>query len=234
MRFLVISAVAALAPSELGPALRKVGLQEEAAALLLDAAPGCELTPDDAARKLASQIRSQAARRDRHDAVCRRVAAACRALHSDVRRDAPLWRLGLDLKGPGRRAVDVSVRRDDEWSFVEVTVRAFAGDASMAEAAIKEKRAKYADLRRVHVIALDAVTGRAYDDVFADLEAAGLVADGSALADACAAAVVTRCAAPLLPRKRRRKPAPLSVEPGLPRPRTRRERRAARAGGGGV
>ena len=159
---------------------------------------------DAAARKLASHIRSQAARRDRHDAVCRRVAAACRALHSDVKRDAPLWRLGIELKGPGRRAVDVSVRRDEAWSFVEVTVRAFAGDASMAEAAIDEKRAKYADLRRVHVLALDAVTGRAYDDVFADLEAAGLVADGAALADACALAVVTRCAAPLLPRKRRR------------------------------
>ena len=233
MRLFLVTAVAALAPSELGPALRRVGLQEEAAALLLDAAPGCELTPDDAARKLASHIRSQAARRDRHDAVCRRVAAACRSLHSDVRRDAPLWRLGLDLKGPGRRAVDVSICRDDEWSFVEVTVRAFAGDASMAEAAIEEKRAKYADLRRVHVLALDAVTGRAYDDVFADLEAAGLVDDGAALADACALAVVTRCAAPLLPRKRRRKPVPITVEPGLPRPRTRRERRAARAGGEG-
>ena len=84
-----VHAVAALAPSELGPALHKVGLQEEAAALLLDAAPGCELTPDDAARKLATHVRSQAARRDRHDAVCRRVAAACRAQHSDVRRDAP-------------------------------------------------------------------------------------------------------------------------------------------------
>ena len=234
MRFLVISAVAALAPSELGPALHKVGLQEEAAALLLDAAPGCELTPDDAGRKLASHIRDAAARRDRHDAVCRRVAAACRALHSDVRRDAPLWRLGIELNGPGRRAVDVSIRRDDEWSFVEVTVRAFAGDALLVEAAIAEKRAKYADLQRVHVIALDAVTGRAYDDVFDELEAVGLVADGDELADACAAAVVTRCAAPLLPRKRRRKPAPITVEPGLPRPRTRRERRAARAGGGGV
>ena len=234
MRFLVISAAAALAPSELGPALHRVGLQEEAAALLLDAAPGCTLTPDDAARKLASHVRSQAARRDRHDAVCRRVAAACRALHSEVKRDAPLWRLGLDLEGPGRRAVDVSIRRDDEWSFVEVTVRAFAGDALLAEAAIKEKRAKYADLRRVHVLALDAVTGRAYDDAFADLEAAGLVDDGGALADACAAAVVARCAAPLLPRKRRRKPVPLPVAPGLPRPRTRRERRAARAGSGGV
>ena len=233
MRFLVITAVAALAPSELGPALSRVGLQEEAAALLLDAAPGCELTPDDAARKLSSQIRSQAARRDRHDAVCRRVAAACRAQHSDVRRDAPLWRLGIELKGPGRRAVDVSICRDDEWSFVEVTVRAFAGDALLVEAAMAEKRAKYADLQRVHVLALDAVTGRAYDDAFADLEAAGLVADGDELADACAAAVVTRCAAPLLPRKRRRKPVPLTVEPGLPRPRTRRERRAARAGGGG-
>ena len=144
-----------------------------------------------------------------------------------------MWRLGLDLKGPGRRAVDVSIRRDDEWSFVEVTVRAFAGDVSVAEAAIDEKRAKYADLQRVHVLALDAVTGRAYDDVFADLEAAGLVDDGVALADACAAAVVTRCATPLLPRKRRRKPAPLPVAPGLPRPRTRRERRAARAGGEG-
>ena len=66
MRFLVISAAAALAPSELGPALHKVGLQEEAAALLLDAAPGCELTPDDAARKLASHIRSPEKRRDRH------------------------------------------------------------------------------------------------------------------------------------------------------------------------
>ena len=231
---LLVTVVEALAPSDLGPALHKVGLQEETAALLLDAAPGCELTPDDAARKLASHIRDAAARRDRHDAVCRRVAAACRALHSDVRRDAPLWRLGLDLKGPGRRAVDVSIRRDDEWSFVEVTVRAFAGDASLVEAAMAEKRAKYADLRRVHVLALDAVTGRAYDDVFADLEAAGLVDDGGALADACAAAVVTRCAAPLLPRKRRRKPAPLPVEPGLPRPRTRRERRAARADGGGV
>ena len=234
MRFLVIGVVAALAPSELGPALHRVGLQEEAAVLLLDAAPGCELTPDDAARKLASHIHDAAARRDRHDAVCRRVAAACRALHSDVRRDAPLWRLGLDLEGPGRRAVDVSIRRDDEWSFVEVTVRAFAGDALLAEAAIKEKRAKYADLRRVHVLALDAVTGRAPDGAFADLQAAGLVADGSALADACALAVVTRCAAPLLPRKRRRKPVPITVEPGLPRPRTRRERRAARAGGGGV
>ena len=234
MRFLVVTAVAALAPSELGPALHKVGLQEEAAALLLAAAPGCELTPDDAARKVSSHVRDAAARRDRHDAVCRRVAAACRSLHSDVRRDAPLWRLGLDLKGPGRRAVDVSIRRDDEWSFVEVTVRAFAGDALLVEAAIDEKRAKYADLRRVHVLALDAVTGRAYDDAFADLEAAGLVADGDELADACAAAVVTRCAAPLLPRKRRRKPAPLPVAPGLPRPRTRRERRAARAGGGGV
>ena len=169
MRFLVISAVAALAPSDLGPALSRVGLQEEAAALLLDAAPGCELTPDAAARKVSSRIRDAAARRDRHDAVCRRVAAACRSLHSDVRRDAPLWRLGLDLKGPGRRAVDVSICRDDEWSFVEVTVRAFAGDASMAEAAIKEKRAKYADLPRVHVLALDAVTGRAFDDAFADL-----------------------------------------------------------------
>ena len=232
MRFLVISAVAALAPSELGPALRRVGLQEEAAALLLDAAPDCELTPDDAARKLASHIRDAAARRDRHDAVCRRVAAACRSLHSDVRRDAPLWRLGIDLEGPGRRAVDVSIcKDDDEWSFVEVTVRAFAGDALLVEAAIDEKRAKYADLRRVHVLALDAVTGRAYDDAFADLEAAGLVADGDELADACAAAVVTRCAAPLLPRKRRRKPVPLTVEPGLPRPRTRRERRAARADG---
>ena len=234
MRFLVIGVVAALAPSDLGPALHRVGLQEEAAALLLDAAPGCELTPDDAARKLASHIHDAAARRDRHDAVCRRVAAACRALHSDVRRDAPLWRLGLDLEGPGRRAVDVSIRRDDEWSFVEVTVRAFAGDALLVEAAIAEKRAKYADLQRVHVIALDAVTGRAYDDVFDELEAVGLVADGDELADACAAAVVTRCAAPLLPRKRRRKPAPITVEPGLPRPRTRRERRAARAGGGGV
>ena len=200
---LLVTVVEALAPSELGPALSRVGLgDEKAAALLLDAAPGCELTPDDAARKLATHVRSQAARRDRHDAVCRRVAAACRSLHSDVRRDAPLWRLGLDLEGPGRRAVDVSIcRDDDEWSFVEVTVRAFAGDASMAEAAIEEKRAKYADLRRVHVLALDAVTGRAYDDVFADLEAAGLVADGDELADACAAAVVTRCAAPLLPRK---------------------------------
>ena len=235
MRLFLVTAVAALTPSELGPALHKVALQEEAAALLLDAAPGCELTPDDAARKLASHVRSQAARRDRHDAVCRRVAAACRALHSDVKRDAPLWRLGIELKGPGRRAVDVSIRRDDEWSFVEVTVRAFAGDALLAEEAIKEKRAKYADLRRVHVLALDAVTGRAYDDVFADLEAAGLVDDGGALADACALAVVTRCAAPLLPRKRRRrKPAPLPAAPGLPRPRTRRERRAARAGGGGV
>ena len=234
MKLFLVTAVAALAPSELGPALHKVGLQEEAAALLLDAAPGCELTPDDAARKVSSHVRDAAARRDRHDAVCRRVAAACRSLHSDVRRDAPLWRLGLDLKGPGRRAVDVSIRRDDEWSFVEVTVRAFAGDALLVEAAIEEKRAKYADLRRVHVLALDAVTGRAHDDVFADLEAAGLVADGVALADACAAAVVTRCTAPLLPRKRRRKPAPLTVEPGLPRPRTRRERRAARAGGGGV
>ena len=234
MKLFLVTAVAALAPSELGPALHKVGLQEEAAALLLDAAPGCSLTPDDAARKVSTQIRSQAARRDRHDAVCRRVAAACRSLHSDVRRDAPLWRLGLDLKGPGRRAVDVSICRDDEWSFVEVTVRAFAGDASLAEAAIKEKRTKYADLRRVHVLALDAVTGRAPDGAFGELEAAGLVADGAALADACALAVVTRCAAPLLPRKRRRKPVPLTVEPGLPRPRTRRERRAARAGGGGV
>ena len=234
MKLFLVTAVAALAPSELGPALRRVGLQEEAAALLLDAAPGCELTPDDAARKVSSHIRDAAARRDRHDAVCRRVAAACRSLHSDVRRDAPLWRLGLDLKGPGRRAVDVSVCRDDKWSFVEVTVRAFAGDFDAVEAAIQEKRAKYADLRRVHVLALDAVTGRAYDDAFAELEAAGLVADGGALADACAAAVVTRCAAPLLPRKRRRKPVPLPAEPGLPRPRTRRERRAARAGGGGV
>ena len=230
---LLVTVVEALAPSELGPALHRVGLQEDAASLLLDAAPGCELTPDDAARKLATHVRDAAARRDRHDAVCRRVAAACRAIHSDVRRDAPLWRLGLDLTGPGRRAVDVSVCRDDEWSFVEVTVRAFAGDASMAEAAIDEKRAKYADLRRVHVLALDAVTGRAYDDVFADLEAAGLVADGGTLADACALAVVTRAAAPLLPRKRRRKPVPITVEPGLPRPRTRRERRAARAGGEG-
>jgi len=234
MRFLLLVTAAALAPSELGPALRRAGLQEDAAALLLDAAPGCELTPDDAARKLSSHVRDAAARRDRHDAVCRRVAAACRSLHSDVRRDAPLWRLGLDLKGPGRRAVDVSIRRDEAWSFVEVTVRAFAGDASLVEAALKEKRAKYADLPRVHVLALDAVTGRAPDGAFADLEAAGLVADGSALADACALAVVTRCAAPLLPRKRRRKPVPLTVEPGLPRPRTRRERRAARAGGGGV
>ena len=233
MRVLLLVTAAALAPSELGPALHRAGLQEEAAALLLDAAPGCELTPDAAARKVSSHVRDAAARRDRHDAVCRRVAAACRSLHSDVRRDAPLWRLGLDLKGPGRRAVDVSIRRD-EWSFVEVTVRAFAGDASLVEAAIDEKRAKYADLRRVHVLALDAVTGRAYDDAFGELEAAGLVDDGAALADACALAVVTRCAAPLLPRKRRRKPAPLSVEPGLPRPRTRRERRAARAGGGGV
>ena len=231
MRFLLLVTVSALAPSELGPALHKVGLQEEAAALLLDAAPGCELTPDDAARKLSSHVRSPAARRDRHDAVCRRVAAACRSLHSDVRRDAPLWRLGIDLKGPGRRAVDVSIRRDEAWSFVEVTVRAFAGDASLAAAAIEEKRAKYADLPRVHVLALDAVTGRACDDAFADLEAAGLVADGDELADACAAAVVTRAAAPLLPRKRRRKPAPLPVAPGLPRPRTRRERRAARADG---
>ena len=90
MRFLLLVTVSALAPSELGPALHKVGLQEEAAALLLDAAPGCELTPDDAARKLASHIRDAAARRDRHDAVCRRVAAACRSKHSDVRRDAPL------------------------------------------------------------------------------------------------------------------------------------------------
>mmetsp|Transcript_6092 Transcript_6092/g.15543 ORF Transcript_6092/g.15543 Transcript_6092/m.15543 type:complete len:235 (-) Transcript_6092:12-716(-) len=234
MRFLLLVTAAALAPSELGPALRRVGLQEEAAALLLDAAPGCELTPDAAARKVASHVRDAAARRDRHDAVCRRVAAACRALHSEVKRDAPLWRLGLDLKGPGRRAVDVSICRDDEWSFVEVTVRAFAGDASLIKAAIEEKRAKYADLPRVHVLALDAVTGRAPDGVFADLEAAGLVADGDELADACAAAVVTRCAAPLLPRKRRRKPAPLPVAPGLARPRTRRERRAARAGGGGV
>ena len=145
-----------------------------------------------------------------------------------------MWRLGIELNGTGRRAVDVSIRRDDEWSFVEVTVRAFAGDALLAEAAMAEKRAKYADLQRVHVLALDAVTGRAYDDVFADLEAAGLVADGNELADACAAAVVTRCAAPLLPRKRRRKPVPLTVEPGLPRPRPRRARRAARAGGGGV
>jgi hypothetical protein len=231
MRLFLVTAVAALAPSELGPALRRVGLQEEAAALLLDAAPGCELTPDDAARKLSSHVRDAAARRDRHDTVCRRVAAACRSKHSDVRRDAPLWRLGLDLEGPGRRAVDVSVRRDEAWSFVEVTVRAFAGDALLAEGAMAEKRAKYADLPRVHVIALDAVTGRAYDDVFADLEAAGLVADGAALADACALAVVTRCAAPLLPRKRRRKPVPLAVAPGLPRPRTRRERRAARADG---
>ena len=233
MRVLLLVTAAALTPSDLGPALRRVGLQEEAAALLLDAAPGCELTPDEAARKLASHVRDAAARRDRHDAVCRRVAAACRSLHSDVRRDAPLWRLGLALKGPGRRAVDVSICRDNDWSFVEVTVRAFAGDAALVEAAMAEKRAKYADLPRVHVLALDAVTGRAYDDVFADLEAAGLVADGVALADACAAAVVTRCAAPLLPRKRRRKPAPLPVAPGLPRPRTRRERRAARAGGEG-
>ena len=232
MRFLVITAVSALGPSELGPALHRVGLgDEKAAALVLDAAPGCALSADDAARKLSSHVRDAAARRDRHDAVCRRVAAACRALHSDVKRDAPLWRLGIELKGPGRRAVDVSIRRDEAWSFVEVTVRAFAGDALLAEAAIDEKRAKYADLQRVHVIALDAVTGRAYDDVFADLEAAGLVDDGDELADACAAAVVTRCAAPLLPRKRRRKPAPLTVEPGLPRPRTRRERRAARADG---
>ena len=67
MRLFLVTAVAALTPSELGPALHKVGLQEEAAALLLDAAPGCELTPDDAARKLASHVRSQAARRDRHD-----------------------------------------------------------------------------------------------------------------------------------------------------------------------
>ena len=146
MRVLLLVTAAALTPSKLGPALRKVGLQEEAAALLLDAAPGCELTPDDAARKLASHVRDAAARRDRHDAVCRRVAAACRALHSDVRRDAPLWRLGLDLKGPGRRAVDVSICRDGAWSFVEVTVRAFAGDASLVEAALKEKRAKYAEL----------------------------------------------------------------------------------------
>ena len=233
MRFLLLVTAAALTPSELGPALHKVGLQEEAAALLLDAAPGCELTPDDAARKVSSHGRDAAGRRDRHDAVCRRVAAACRSLHSDVRRDAPLWRLGLDLKGPGRRAVDVSICVDDEWSFVEVTVRAFAGDVSVAEAAIDEKRAKYADLQRVHVLALDAVTGRAPDGAFADLEAADLVADGAALADACAAAVVTRCAAPLLPRKRRRKPAPITVEPGLPRPRTRRERRAVRADGEG-
>ena len=233
MKLLLFTTVAALAPSDLGPALHKIGYGEEAAALLLDAAPGCEFTPDDAARKLSSHVRDAAARRDRHDAVCRRVAAACRSLHSDVRRDAPLWRLGLDLKGPGRRAVDVSIRRDEAWSFVEVTVRAFAGDASLVEAALKEKRAKYADLPRVHVLALDAVTGRAPDGAFADLQAAGLVADGSALADACALAVVTRCAAPLLPRKRRRKPVPLMVEPGLPRPRTRRERRAARAGGEG-
>ena len=234
MRVLLLVTAAALAPSELGPALHRVGLQEEAAALLLDAAPGCELTSDDAACKVSSHVRDAAARRDRHDAVCRRVAAACRSLHSDVRRDAPLWRLGIELSGPGRRAVDVSIRRDDEWSFVEVTVRAFAGDASLIKAAIEEKRAKYADLQRVHVLALDAVTGRAYDDVFADLEAAGLVDDGDELADACAAAVVTRCAAPLLPRKRRRrKPVPLPVAPGLPRPRTRRERRAARAGGEG-
>ena len=136
MRLLVISAVAALAPSELGPALHKVGLQEEAAALLLDAAPGCELTPDDAAAPTVTRPRRGS---DRHDAVCRRVAAACRALHSDVRRDARLWRLGIELKGLGRRAVDVSIRRD-EWSFVEVTVRAFAGDALLVEAAIDEKR----------------------------------------------------------------------------------------------
>ena len=50
MRLFLVTVVAALAPSELGPALHRVGLQEEAAALLLDAAPGCELTPDDAAR----------------------------------------------------------------------------------------------------------------------------------------------------------------------------------------
>ena len=104
----------------------------------------------------------------------------------------------------------------------------------MAEAAMAEKRAKYDDLKRVHVLALDAVTGRAPDGAFDGLEAAGLVADGGTPADACALAVVTRCAAPLLPRKRRRKPVALTVEPGLPRPRTRRERRAARAGGGGV
>ena len=67
MRLFLVTAVAALAPSELGPALSRVGLQEEAAALLLDAAPGCELTPDDAARKISTQIRSQAARRDRHE-----------------------------------------------------------------------------------------------------------------------------------------------------------------------
>ena len=118
MRVLLLVTAAALAPSELGPALHRVGLQEEAAALLLDAAPGCELTSDDAACKVSSHVRDAAARRDRHDAVCRRVAAACRSLHSDVRRDAPLWRLGIELSGPGRRAVDVSICRDGAWSFV--------------------------------------------------------------------------------------------------------------------
>ena len=113
-----------------------------------------------------------------------------------------------------------------------MTVRAFNGDAAVADAAIAEKLQKYADLPRVHVLAVDAVTGRAHDAVFARLEAAGLVADGAALADAVAAVVVSRAAVPLLPRKRRQRPA-LTDTPGLPRPRTRRERMAARAGGGG-
>ena len=65
-----------------------------------------------------------------------------------------------------------------------MTVRAFAGDAALAEAAIDEKRTKYDDLQRVPCRA-DAARGRCEDDVFADLEAAGLVADdGDELADA--------------------------------------------------
>lgn len=229
---LLLTAAAALAPADFGVELRKVKLGgAAAAALVLAEAPGCELNAEEAAFKLATHVRDAAGRRDRHDAVCRRVAAACRARCSDVRRDAPLWRLGLDLTGPGRRRIDVSICRDGAWSFVEVTVRAFGGDATVAEAAVAEKLGKYADLPRVHVLAVDAVTGRAHDaGVFAALEAAGLVADGAALADAVAAVVVNRAAAPLLPRKRRRPPL---TAPGLPRPRTRRERMAARAGGGG-
>jgi hypothetical protein len=124
-------------------------------AVLLAAAPRlAALDPTEAAEILTAHIFSDEARRQRHDAVVRYVAAQFR-MRKQVYVDKPLFNNLLNsttttaaaaLKKKSRR-VDIVVVDEEEQGvlLVEVTVLARADAATLAIADAKKRR-KYADL----------------------------------------------------------------------------------------
>lgn len=186
---------------------------QEIAGLLLEAAPGATaLSPGQAARRIKTHLSSDEARRTRHDAVVRLLAAQCwdlapgctkgLVLNSKPRVlvDKPLALLdaAAGLNGKSRR-VDVVVESGQSMvACFEVTVLATVDVSAAAwDRAVCAKRRKYSDLPiQPVIVAVHALSGEIPAKTLRELAHVGI--DARALANAVRGSLLGLAAAPLL------------------------------------